>query len=411
MAKTIFRVSQVNAYIKNIFENDYALRNISVRGEVSNCKYHSSGHIYFTMKDEGGAVSCVMFAGKRAKGLGFELADGQKIIAGGSIMVYERTGQYQLYASEIVLDGEGDLFKKFEETKNRLKEMGLFSPEYKKPVPKFALRVGIVTAKTGAAIQDIINVSSRRNPYVQLYLYPATVQGEGAAATIVQGIETLDRLGLDIIIVGRGGGSIEDLWAFNEEIVARAIFDADTPIISAVGHETDTTIADYAADLRAPTPSAAAELAVFDYASFLAEIGALRSRLTRAVKASASESRLMLSSLKNRLYRRSPEYMLENRRVSLAGIEKSLENRIRFCLESYKNTFQNLCARLSAVSPLKKMTGGFGFVEGADKQAVKSVSDVSTGDIIKIFLSDGNITAAVKETFSSETEKQDHEKY
>ena len=395
MAKTIFRVSQVNAYVKNIFGNDYALRDITVRGEVSNCKYHSSGHIYFTMKDEGGSLGCVMFAGKRARGLRFRLEDGQKIIASGSVMVYERTGQYQLYASEIVADGEGDLYKKFEETKKRLEEMGMFAQEYKKPIPRFVSRVGIVTARTGAAIQDIINISGRRNPYVSLYLYPATVQGADAAPTIVKGIEVLDKMALDVIIVGRGGGSAEDLWAFNEESVAKAIFDAETPIISAVGHETDTTIADYAADLRAPTPSAAAELAVFDYKAFLNELDSIRGRLNRLMKSSSSESRLALSTFKARLEKKSPSYVLSNRRAQLSGMENSLSAEIRLALQKEKNRFSLLCAGLSAVSPLGRMSAGYGFVAGEDGKAIKSVDDVSGGDDLRIYIKDGKITASV----------------
>lgn len=395
MAKTIFRVSQVNAYVKNIFENDYALRDITVRGEVSNCKYHSSGHIYFTMKDEGGSLGCVMFAGKRARGLRFRLEDGQKIIASGSVMVYERTGQYQLYASEIVADGEGDLYKKFEETKKRLEEMGMFAQEYKKPIPRFVSRVGIVTARTGAAIQDIINISGRRNPYVSLYLYPATVQGADAAPTIVKGIEVLDKMGLDVIIVGRGGGSAEDLWAFNEESVAKAIFDAETPIISAVGHETDTTIADYVADLRAPTPSAAAELAVFDYRAFLNELDSIRGRLNRLMKSSSSESRLALSTFKARLEKKSPSYVLSNRRAQLSGMENSLSAEIRLALQKEKNRFSLLCAGLSAVSPLGRMSAGYGFVAGEDGKAIKSVDDVTGGDDLRIYIKDGKITASV----------------
>ncbi|MBQ9387210.1 MAG: exodeoxyribonuclease VII large subunit [Lachnospiraceae bacterium] len=395
MAKTIFRVSQVNAYVKNIFENDYALRDITVRGEVSNCKYHSSGHVYFTMKDEGGSLGCVMFAGKRARGLRFRLEDGQKIIASGSVMVYERTGQYQLYASEIVADGEGDLYKKFEETKKRLEEMGMFAQEYKKPIPRFVSRVGIVTARTGAAIQDIINISGRRNPYVSLYLYPATVQGADAAPTIVKGIEVLDKMALDVIIVGRGGGSAEDLWAFNEESVAKAIFDAETPIISAVGHETDTTIADYAADLRAPTPSAAAELAVFDYKTFLNELDSIRGRLNRLMKSSSSESRLALSTFKARLEKKSPSYVLSNRRAQLSGMENSLSAEIRLALQKEKNRFSLLCAGLSAVSPLGRMSAGYGFLAGEDGKAIKSVDDVSGGDDLRIYIKDGKITASV----------------
>ncbi len=264
---SIYSVSQVNSYIKNMFVQDFLLNRLQVRGEVSNCKYHTSGHIYFTLKDKSGTLSAVMFAGQR-KGLGFHLQEGQQVIVTGSVDVYERDGRYQLYAREIKREGMGDLYERFLKLKEELEDMGMFAAEYKQPIPKYARAVGVVTASTGAAVRDIMNISARRNPYVQLVLYPALVQGEQAKYSIVRGIRTLDRLGLDVIIVGRGGGSIEDLWAFNEEMVARAIFECSTPVISAVGHETDVTIADYAADMRAPTPSAAAELAVFDYQQF-----------------------------------------------------------------------------------------------------------------------------------------------
>lgn len=263
MAGSIYSVAQVNSYIKNLFVQDFLLNRISVRGEVSNCKYHTSGHIYFTLKDKSGTLSAVMFAGQR-KGLTFQLQEGQQVVVNGSIDIYERDGRYQLYAREIRRDGVGDLFERFQKLRDELEEMGMFAAEYKKPIPKYAKTIGIVTASTGAAIHDIINITARRNPYVQLILYPALVQGQDARFSIVNGIRTLDSMGLDVLIVGRGGGSMEDLWAFNEEVVARAIFECETPVISAVGHETDVTIADYVADLRAPTPSAAAELAVFD---------------------------------------------------------------------------------------------------------------------------------------------------
>ena len=259
----VYTVSQVNNYIKNMFTQDFMLNRIAVQGEVSNCKYHSSGHLYFSLKDGGGAIACVMFAGQR-KGLAFSMKNGDRVVVNGSVSVYERDGRYQLYAREIRLEGEGALYEQFLALKRQLEEMGMFAPEYKRPIPSYIRRLGVVTAPTGAAIQDIRNIAGRRNPYVQIILYPALVQGEGAASSIVRGIEALDELGVDVIIVGRGGGSMEDLWAFNEEPVARAIFQCRTPVISAVGHETDVTIADFAADLRAPTPSAAAELAVFD---------------------------------------------------------------------------------------------------------------------------------------------------
>lgn len=261
-------------------------RQISVSGEISNCKYHSSGHIYFTLKDSSGIIQAVMFAGNR-RGLTFHMKEGDNVVVTGSIEVYERDGKYQLYASEITLAGAGDLYLKYEALKKELEEMGMFAAEYKQEIPKYARTIGIVTASTGAAVRDIYNIAQRRNPYVQLILYPALVQGEGAAQSIVNGIHAMEQLKPDVLIVGRGGGSIEDLWAFNEEIVARAVFDCPIPVISAVGHETDTTIADYVADLRAPTPSAAAELAVFDVRDFYETMEQYRLQMNRLMKCKA----------------------------------------------------------------------------------------------------------------------------
>ena len=289
----VYSVSQVNSYIKNMFTQDYLLNRISVKGEISNCKYHSSGHIYFTLKDKSGTLSAVMFASQR-KGLTFTLQEGQQVVVSGSVDVYERDGKYQLYAREIKRDGNGDLFERYQKLRDELEEMGMFAPEYKQPIPKYAKTVGIVTASTGAAIRDIMNISARRNPYVQLVLYPALVQGEQAKYSIVQGIKTLDKMGLDVMIVGRGGGSIEDLWAFNEEMVARAIFECHTPVISAVGHETDVTIADYVADMRAPTPSAAAELAVFDYRQFEGQVAMYHQALLRSMERKMERRRYWL---------------------------------------------------------------------------------------------------------------------
>ena len=300
MARNVYTVKQVNAYIKNMFTQDFMLNRIYVKGEVSNCKYHTSGHIYFSLKDESGTIACVMFAGQRG-GLSFHMREGQQIIVLGSVNVYERTGAYQLYANEIRLDGEGALYEKYQMLKQELEEMGMFAPEYKQQIPAYAKRIGVVTAPTGAAVRDIMNISARRNPYVQLILYPAQVQGEGAKESIVRGIRMLEMKEVDVIIIGRGGGSIEDLWAFNEEKVARAIFDCTVPVISAVGHETDVTIADYVADLRAPTPSAAAELAVWDYRQVENYLAECRLRMNRSVAGAVRMNRLRLKEMETRL--------------------------------------------------------------------------------------------------------------
>ena len=278
--QNVYTVGQVNSYIKNMFVQDFLLQDLSVKGEVSNCKYHSSGHIYFTLKDGKGTISCVMFAGNRS-GLLFKMAEGMQVIVRGCIDVYERDGKYQMYARQITRDGTGELYERFEQLKQKLSELGMFASEYKRPVPRFIRTLGVVTAPTGAAVRDIINIATRRNPYVQIILYPAIVQGDAAVESIVKGIHALEEAQVDVIIAGRGGGSIEDLWAFNEERVAQAIFDCSIPVISAVGHETDTTIADYVADLRAPTPSAAAELAVCDISLVFRQMEGIKAALNR----------------------------------------------------------------------------------------------------------------------------------
>ena len=397
---SIYTVSQVNSYIRNMFAQDFALNRISVKGEVSNCKYHTSGHIYFTLKDGGSAMAAVMFAGQR-KGLSFRLQEGQQVVVSGSVDVYERDGKYQLYAREITLDGTGDLFRKFEALRNELEEMGMFDAQYKQPIPKFAKTVGIVTASTGAAIRDIMNIAQRRNPYVQLILYPALVQGEGAKDSIAKGIEVLDAMGLDTSIVGRGGGSIEDLWAFNEEKVARAIFACHTPVISAVGHETDVTIADYVADLRAPTPSAAAELAVFDYGRFQGELDQYRQRLVRAARRETERARYRCGEYGYRLKMRHPQKLLDDQRQRASQIEERLERNIKERLTQNRHRLALLSGRLSGLSPLEKLSQGYGFVAGEDGKKIVSVSQVRPGRQITVHVQDGKILAEVKKTETS----------
>lgn len=398
--KNVYTVGQVNTYIKNMFAQDFLLHRVCVKGEVSNCKYHTSGHIYFTLKDTTGTISGVMFAGNR-RGLAFRMKEGDRVVVTGSIEVYERDGKYQLYAKEITLDGEGDLYLRYEALKRELEEMGMFAQEYKKPIPRYVKRVGIVTAPTGAAIQDIRNIASRRNPYVQLILYPALVQGEGAAESIVNGIHALDLLGVDVMIVGRGGGSIEDLWAFNEEIVARAIFECETPVISAVGHETDTTIADYVADLRAPTPSAAAELAVYDVERLMQDIASCENRLNRLMKNQAVLSKNRLLSYAARLKVLSPEYQLNSKKQYAAELEDRLGRTMRDVLNQKRHRMELLARNMDGLSPLKKLSQGFSFVSDMEGKNLSGVDQVETGDHIKIQMTNGCLEATVdkKEEF------------
>ena len=392
----VYSVSQVNAYIKNMFAQDFALNRISVKGEVSNCKYHTSGHIYFTLKDGLGSMQAVMFASRR-KGLTFRLEEGQQVVVKGSIEVYERDGRYQLYASEITLDGTGDLFRRFEKLRNELEEMGMFSPEYKTPIPKYAKTVGIVTASTGAAIRDIINISGRRNPYVQLVLCPALVQGAGAAPSIVRAIQTLDAMHLDVLIVGRGGGSIEDLWAFNERMVAQAVFDCSVPIISAVGHETDTTIIDYVADLRAPTPSAAAELAVTQVSDIENEILDRQDRLYQRMGRVLQHKRQQADQMEMRLKYLSPASRIREKRTYSIQLEDRLQNRLQAILRERRHNLALYIERMKAVSPLEKLNSGFSYVEDTDGKNIRSVTQVEAGERLRIRVSDGVIDTRVEQ--------------
>ena len=401
MKKNIYSVGQVNTYIKNMFAQDFMLPYISIRGEVSNCKYHDSGHIYFTLKDKTGVIQAVMFAGNR-KGLSFPMQVGDDVIVTGSVEVYERDGKYQLYAKEIVLDGTGNLYQRYEAIKRELEEMGMFAEEYKQPIPKYARTVGVVTAPTGAAIQDIRNISARRNPYVQLILYPALVQGEGAKESIVNGIHALDAMHLDIIIVGRGGGSIEDLWAFNEEIVARAIFECETPVISAVGHEVDYTIADYVADLRAPTPSAAAELAVYDRNQMLQRIQTDRVHLMRSMKSKIAVIQGRMETLKARLMQQSPVYRLNSQKQYLGELQLRLEHGMTQQLDKNKARLRMLAQHFDDISPLKRLGQGYAYVSDSRQNGLKSVSQVSKGEQLQISVKDGTVKARVEEIICQE---------
>ncbi|MFQ6865574.1 exodeoxyribonuclease VII large subunit [Blautia sp.] len=402
--KNIYSVGQVNRYVKNLFVQDYVLKKVYVKGEVSNCKYHPSGHIYFSLKDETGVLSCVMFAGHR-RGLAFRMKDGDQVVAGGTVDVYERDGRYQLYAKEITQEGEGALYERFLALKKELEEMGMFAQEYKQPIPKFIKTLGVVTAPSGAAVQDIRNISLRRNPYLQIILYPALVQGEGAADSIVKGIQKLDDFGVDVIIVGRGGGSMEDLWAFNEEKVARAIFDCRTPVISAVGHETDFTIADFVADLRAPTPSAAAELAVEQYGKLVDSAVNFRDRLKRGMEAKLRLARLSLEQLQFRFQYLSPETKLRDQRQLLIDYEEALRNAMAQKLKDNRHRLGIYLERYKGLSPLGRLNQGFAFAADKEGCAVTQISQTEPGDLLEISVTDGVIQAEViatrKETWET----------
>ena len=401
MMRNVYSVGQVNAYIKNMFTQDFMLNRIYVKGEVSNCKYHTSGHIYFSLKDESGMLARIMFAGQRG-GLSFRMQEGQQVIVLGNVTTYERDGKYQLYAKEIILDGAGALYEKFEALKQELGEMGMFAEEYKQPIPKFARTIGIVTAPTGAAIRDIINVAGRRNPYVQLLLYPALVQGEGASASIVEGIAALEKKGVDLIIVGRGGGSIEDLWAFNEEIVARAIFNCRIPVISAVGHETDTTIADYVADLRAPTPSAAAELAVFEYETFLNEVEEYRIKIRKAIRQKAEWEKMKIGQYALQLKYLHPRNKLRDKQQRTVELEERFRQTMERKIDDEKRRFAFYIERMKGLSPLAKLNQGFAYISTENGKVVKTIADTANGETLNVYVTDGVIKARVEDTHKEE---------
>ncbi len=439
--QNVYTVQQVNSYIKNMFAQDFMMQSVLVRGEVSNCKYHSSGHIYFTLKDNSGTIACVMFAGNRS-GLAFHMEIGQQVVVGGSIEVYERTGSYQLYAKRIMPDGRGLLHERFEMLKQELLERGMFAPEYKRPIPTYIHTLGIVTARTGAAVRDIINITRRRNPFVQIILYPAIVQGDQAAQSIVNGIRMLEHLGVDVMIVGRGGGSIEDLWAFNEEIVAQAIFDCSVPIISAVGHETDTTISDYVADLRAPTPSAAAELAVADIREIYERFDGYGLRLQRDMEAMLKDSKAEAERRAMQLQRLSPEArlreyrhrmvlaqdamqhaiegMIKDAKVRITGQEQNLPVLMSKKLTAAQDRYREIAGllpdrmdrrlgeskhqlalyaqKMKGISPLEKLTQGYSYVADSSGKTLQSIRQVAEGSSVEIYVQDGKIAAKVSGT-------------
>ena len=396
--QNVYTVGQINSYIKNMFAQDFLLNELSVKGEVSNCKYHSSGHIYFTLKDKKGTISCVMFAGNRS-GLAFRMMEGMQVVVKGTIDVYERDGKYQMYAKSITQDGAGELYERFERLKQELLERGMFAPEYKKPIPRFVKTLGVVTAPTGAAVRDIINIASRRNPYVQIILYPAIVQGESAAESIVRGIQALEKRQVDVIIVGRGGGSIEDLWAFNEEMVAQAVFDCNIPVISAVGHETDTTIIDYVADMRAPTPSAAAELAVYDATLLLGQMEGIRLSLNRQIQARMKLARMKQQTLESKLKMNSPMGKIREKRTYAVSLEERLSMSIKNRIMKNRHRMAIYIEKLKGLSPLDKLNQGYSYVSDEKGRTITDINKVSIGDQLQIYVKNGRMNTVVKEKY------------
>lgn len=394
--KTTYSVAQINRYIKNMFSQDFMLGRISVRGELSNVKYHGSGHIYFTLKDAGSCINGVMFAGNRG-GLKCTLTEGMQVVVTGSIEVYERDGKYQIYARTIQMDGMGALYERFLAMKQELEECGMFSEMYKQPIPKNVKTLGVVTAKTGAAVRDIIQIAKRRNPYLQIIVYPAIVQGDAAVASIVSGIEALQKQNVDVIIVGRGGGSIEDLWAFNERAVAQAIFDCSVPIISAVGHETDTTIADFVADLRAPTPSAAAELAVCEVSLTILKLKQYQADFEQLIHQKISKKRMELSVKQEKLKRLSPESKLKENQMRLANLQENFEQAMEAILLRKRHRLELYIEKYKGNSPLEKLSRGYSYIQTQSGETLKSAKQIKSGDTIHVRLYEGALDAVVQE--------------
>jgi len=396
MTKSVYTVSQINSYIKNMFSQDYLLGSVSVKGEVSNLKYHSSGHIYFTLKDIKGSITCVMFAGNRS-GLSFKMTDGCQVVVSGTVDIYEKDGKYQLYAKRITHDGQGLLYEQFILLKNKLEEMGMFAPEYKTAIPKYIRTLGIVTSPTGAVVQDIINIAKRRNPYIQILVYPAVVQGENAPESIIKGIQTLTNEKVDVMIVGRGGGTLEDLWAFNDERVAQAVFDSPVPVISAVGHETDTTITDFVADLRAPTPSAAAEQAVYDVTILESELKAIENSLKRLLKNNIEMIKYRVLFYQNRLQNLSPLTTIREKRTYALNLEERIQTLMLSQIKTFRYRLLVYAEKLKGLSPLEKLSQGYAFVENEVGHAVTDIGQVSVGDGIRINVKNGLIKAIIKD--------------
>ena len=389
-------VTDLNKYIKNKIDGDEMLNNVLVKGEISNFKNHYTGHMYFTLKDESSLIKCVMFKSYTTH-LSFMPKDGMKVMVLGSVAVFERDGVYQIYAKAMKEDGLGSLYTAYEELKKKLEQEGLFAESHKKKIPFMPKTIGVLTSNTGAVIRDIINVSTRRNPGVHIRLYPVPVQGPGAAEKIAEGIKFMNENKLaDVLIIGRGGGSLEDLWPFNEEIVARAIYDSELPIISAVGHETDFTIADFVADLRAPTPSAAAELAVANIEDVRETLKLYNNRYKVALKKKIELMRLSYEKCMARPAYKNPTQKINEQYMVIDMKVKALQNSMMLKLKEAKTSFVKETAKLDSLSPLKTLTRGYSIVTKQESgKVIKSVDDLNSGEKVNLRLSDGQKTATI----------------
>lgn len=389
-------VTALNKYIKNIVDNDEFLGMVYIRGEISNFKNHYTGHLYFTLKDETSLIKCVMFK-TYTSNLNFTPKDGMSVVILGSVSVFERDGVYQIYVKGMEMDGVGALYAEYERLKSKLTEEGLFDENKKKKIPMLPKSIGVITSKTGAVIRDIINVTTRRFPNVNIKLYPASVQGKGAAETIVNGLKYFNQArNVDVIIVARGGGSLEDLWPFNEEITARAIYESNIPVISAVGHETDFTIADFVADLRAPTPSAAGELAVPELNELIWKLGNIRKKMCLLLTQKLELMKNKYYSLMNSKVLKNPYDVLQQKTLTVEKFETELISNITIKIKDDKLKLIKIASSLDALSPLKTLARGYSIIEDENKNVITSVKEIKKDDIVSIVLADGSKEAVVK---------------
>ncbi len=396
MKDNIYSVSQVNKYIKNLFENDMLLRTISIKGEITNFKAHYTGHLYFTLKDESSSIKCVMFKGNADK-VKFDLSDGMSVIITGQITSFERDGAYQLYAREIEPDGMGALYLAYEQLKEKLEKEGLFREEIKKPIPYIPKRVGIITSRTGAVIRDIINVSTRRYKNVNLLIYPSAVQGVDVATTVTKGIKVFNEMkNVDVIIIARGGGSFEDLFGFNDERIARAVYESEIPVVSAVGHETDFTICDFVSDLRAPTPSAAAELVYPSRMEIIEKIKVNNLRLNRAILDNIKNKKEYINRIKAKAIYKRPQELITTGKMILDKYKRQLEYDMHAKIAIDKSKIRNNVAKLESLSPLKTLARGYSIVEDVDGKCITDVNNVEKGQEINVILDKGSLSAVVK---------------
>lgn len=392
----VFSVTEVNLYIRQMLEKDSLLSHIYIKGEISNFKIHTSGHAYFSLKDKQSIIKCVMFRRNLSR-IKFLPEEGMQVIVRGYISIYEKDGQYQLYAESIIADGAGELYKAYEQLKKRLEMEGLFAPENKKPLPLLPRSVGIVTSPTGAVIRDIISVGKRRNSNINIYLYPSLVQGEKAAEEIAEGISFFNKFNkVDVIIVGRGGGSIEELWCFNEEIVARAIFNSKIPVVSAVGHETDFTIADFVADVRAATPSAAAEMVFPDKQQLALYIKKLQSNLYSSMVSFIRNKKVFLRELTARSSFRHTETKILNYRQSLENVRESLDDSIKSIIKKHRDTLYLYNEKLNLLNPASYLNRGYAYVKKAKSgEIINTINKIEKGDILNIYFKDGYVSSSV----------------